>query len=1012
MESILIQQANSAPSATAVVHDTHTISYRELIMRADILVDLLEKHSLEPETPVFTLVQTGLPQVLAQIAVLRAGGTCVPVDPTAPPNRIKGMLEDLDTTLIIANSDSDLLAPDMNVVPIEAALDAQVDINNDQEISVRAGRPETHRSHILFTSGSTGRPKPVQVLTSSILHVLRSIRTGPLGSSDRSTAMLNPGFDFSILEMWKALLEGATVVHVPHIIRNDTLALQNFLKEQQITFTCVPTALFEVIALTAPEAFHGVRHVIVGGEAVSSSAMRTVLEASPPENLWNIYGPAEATICVTMARVDHQEAQRSRITIGHTFGDTKIFLLDGDLKPINEPKVTGELYIAGPQVRPGYLNREEENEKSFVSVDVAGTLIHMYRSGDLAQWRDKAGGSLDHIGRADDQIKISGYRVELGEVSRVIEEHPRVHSSVVNYQKENGAEYLEAYVVLGDQELDLNTEELIDWTNKKLPPYMVPSKVVKKETFPLTLNGKVDREALVSGNSDDETATPHEWTPEESDGDTGDLPKWLASVLQPMLPSWSGNPSDNFFSLGLGSLQAAQFLGRIRREQGKTISLAQLHSHPTIKTLAQFLADPSPEDNPESGIERWKRDLKDLENTILLPEWRDADEGRVFLTGATGFLGAHILQQLLCMPEVKQVACLARGQSGVSASARIQRNLEKYKLWDSCSEKTEKIIVLEGDLADPTLGLGERQFNWLANWASVIFHVGARVNWCEPYEAHYGSNILGMSHIIRAATLGRRKPLHYVSSIDVWTATGFINNAERVDADEPLMPHINAAPYDTGYSISQVVAEELLQRARGRGLPTAIYRPGFIVGHSEHAIANANDYFSRLVMGCIQIGYFPDLPTQYLEYITVDYVTSAILHISSDLNNLGRAYHVVPPDRRESISYGQLHQMLQDLGYQVEKIDYFDWVDKVRESPGNPLEAMMPLLEEEVCEGMTRLQTSLNTPVFDPRNTRIALKDSQCMEYVALNSGLLQRFIQNWVDRGEFTLDYGRAERG
>ncbi|KAJ5558683.1 hypothetical protein N7535_008896 [Penicillium sp. DV-2018c] len=1012
MEPILIQQANSAPNATAVVDDTHTISYRELIMRADVLVDLLEKHSLEPEKPIFTLVQTGLPQVLAQIAVLRAGGTCVPVDPAAPPKRIKGMLEDLSTTLIISSSDSDLSASGMDVVPIEAALDAQLDITNDQEISVRAGRPETHRSHIVFTSGSTGRPKPIQVLSSSILHALRNLPTGPLGSDDRATVMLNPGFDLSLLEMWKPLLEGATVTHVPHIIRTDPFALQDFVKQQKITFTILPTALFEVIALTAPEAFHGVRHAIVGGEAVSSSAMRSVLEAGPPENLWNLYGPAETTIYVTLARVDHQEAQRSRISIGQCFGETKIFLLDDDLQPIDEPRVTGIICVAGPQVSPGYLNREEENKKSFVSVDVAGTSTRMYRTGDLAQWRDTAGGALDYIGRADDQVKISGYRVELGEVSRVIEEHPRVHSCVVNYHKEDEVEYLEAYVELGDKKLDLNTEELIDWTKKKLPPYMVPSKVFKKRTFPLTSNGKVDREALVSGNSDDETSTPHEKTPDESDGDTGGLSTWLTSVLDPMLPSWDGNPSDNFFSLGLGSLQAAQFIGRIRRDQGKAITLGQLHSHPTISSLAQFLADPPVEEDPEtSGIERWKRDLKELENSIVLPDWQGADEGRVFLTGATGFLGAHILQQLLCLPAVKQVACLARGQSGISASARIQRTLEKYNLWDSRLEKTEKIMVLEGELTDLHLGLGERQFNWLTNWASVIFHVGARVNWCEPYEAHYEANILGTSHIIRAATLGRRKPLHYVSSIDVWSVSGFINNVERVDEDEPLMPHINAAPYDTGYSASQFVAEELLQRARARGLPTAIYRPGFIVGHSENAISNANDYFSRLVMGCIQIGYFPDLATQYLEYVTVDYVTSTILHIASDMNNLGRAYHLVPPDRHESINYNQLHQMLRDLGYPIEKIDYQGWVDKVRESPGNALEAMMPLLEEGVYEGMSRLETSKNTPIYDPRNTSLALRDSQCKQYVALNPDLLQRFIQNWVDQGEFTLESGGAER-
>ena len=208
------------------------------------------------------------------------------------------------------------------------------------------------------------------------------------------------------------------------------------------------------------------------------------------------------------------------------------------------------------------------------------------------------------------------------------------------------------------------------------------------------------------------------------------------------------------------------------------------------------------------------------------------------------------------------------------------------------------------------------------------------------------------------------------------------------------------------------MAEELVQRARARGLPTAIYRPGFIIGHSEIAIANANDYFSRLIMGCIQIGYFPDLATQYLEYVTVDYVASAILRIASDMGNLGRAFHIVPPNRDESVNYNDIHQMLRDLGYNVEKIDYQDWVDKVRGSPGTPLEAMMPLIEESVYEGMTRLETSKNTPIYDPRNTSIALTDSPDVKYVALNSKLLQRFIQNWLDQGDFTLEYDRTARG
>lgn len=1025
MEAFLIQRANSAPDATALVDDDRIISYRELISRADVLADLLEKQSLGPEKPICILVNAGLPEVLAQIAVLRAGGTCVPIDPAVPVGRLKGMLEDLATTHLIASKDYARFRPDLNIIPIETALEAYKEMDPNQEIPMRAGRPDTHRSHIMFTSGSTGRPKPIQVLSSSILHALKNSPCGSMHSSDRMTALINPGFDLSLFEMWRPLLVGATIVRVPDLVRTDPFELQDFVEKQKITVMIVPTALFQVIALTAPATFGGLRHVIVGGDVVSCNAMRNVIEAAPPEHLWNGYGPAEATIYVTMGLVDQEEVQQPRISIGRAIGDTKIFLLDDYEKPITEPGHTGEICIAGPQVSPGYLNRPEENKNSFMLVDSATLGIssdaptRLYRTGDLAQWRDKSGESLDYIGREDDQVKISGYRVELGDIARTIEKHPQVHSCVVRYDRRDEVEYLEAYVIPADWKQQLHTDKLIDWAKEKLPSYMVPSKAYRKRSFSISTNGKVDRKALQPDNDDKQPAEGRQlhsqinnadMTTDGGDRGTGDMAKWLASILQELLPKSDIKPSDNFFSLGLTSLQAARLVGRIRRERGRSITFAQVHSHPTTVYLANFLGGSSGVNNSNNSIfsdlERWKEDSKPPHDVISLPDWQARSEGRVFLTGATGFLGAHILQQLLDMPTVQQVACLARGRPGLSAGARVQQTLEKYDLWDGQLEKTQKIIVLEGDLADSALGLGGKRFTWLINWASAILHVGARVNWCEPYEAHYEPNVVGTRNIIRVAMLGRRKALHYVSSIDVWSVSGFINKVDRVYEDELLMPHLNALPYDTGYSASQFVAEELVQRARACGLPTAIYRPGFIIGHSEKAIANANDYFSRLIIGCIQSGYFPDLATQYLEYVTVDYVTTAILHIASSPENLGRAYHIVPPNRSHSVNYDQIHRMLQEIGYPVEKTEYKEWVEKIRQSPGNALEAMMPLLEEPVHGDLSRLQTSKNTPIYDPANTAVALKGRPEIKYIALNRDLLQQFVCNWVKREDYTLDH------
>ncbi|EPS33367.1 hypothetical protein PDE_08329 [Penicillium oxalicum 114-2] len=1027
MESRLVERANQAPDATAVIDNGRAVTYRELILRADILADILEKSLVKPEEPIGILVESGLHQIIAQIAIIRGGGTCVLIDPSMPMQRLRGMLDDLAIKHAITDDAFSSRLPDLKAIPIAQASNSKIEAVENAEISVRAGCPESYRSHIVFTSGSTGRPKPIQILSGSILHAVTHIPCGKLNPSDRASCLLNPGFDLALLEIWKPLLEGATVVKVPDLVRTDPFALRNFVEEQNIAFMIVPTALFEVISLNTPEAFRGTYHVIVGGDAVSNHAMQRVLDHSQPENLWNGYGPAEATILVTLGKVDKEEAQQPRISIGRTFGDTKICLLDDDLNCVSAPGETGEICIAGPQVSPGYLDRNEENEKSFITLDAErlgapfDAPTRLYRTGDLAQWRDQVGGVLDFIGRADNQVKISGYRVELGDVACAFESHPEVYLCEALYRREKEAEILEAYIVPVDWENQIDSAILLEWAKQKLPSYMVPRRVYKKQSFPLSENGKVDRKALLPDDDGDDMKTNEKETAgqkaslsdEPSHGlgsDERDMDEWLYKVIHEMLSVEEVDPSKSLFDQGLSSLQAARLIGRIRVEYGKRVTLREIYKNPTVKQLVAFLNDSDGEGKPEvSELEQWARDAKDLGYPSPLPDWQAPSEGRVFLTGATGFLGAHILQQLLSMETVKQVACLARSQAGLSASARIQQTLEKYDLWDGRLELTHKIMVLEGDLRDSKLGLGEEQYTWLTEWASVIFHVGAKVNWCDPYEAHYESNVVGMRNILQAATMGSRKALHYVSSIDVWSVSGFINNIDRVYEDEPLMPHLNALPYDTGYSASQFVAEELLQRARARGLPAAIYRPGFIVGHSQIGRSNANDYFSRLIMGCIQSGYFPDLDSQYLEYVTVDYVTSAILLIASNMDHLGRSYHIVPPDRSESVSYSEIHHMLQNLGYSVKKVDYATWVEKVRDSPGNPLEAMMPLLEEPVYEGLTRLQTSKNTPIYDPSNTAAVLKTRPDLAYVALNADLLQRFIHNWVDHGEFTFQQHSA---
>lgn len=193
-------------------------------------------------------------------------------------------------------------------------------------------------------------------------------------------------------------------------------------------------------------------------------------------------------------------------------------------------------------------------------------------------------------------------------------------------------------------------------------------------------------------------------------------------------------------------------------------------------------------------------DMNRVDDVELVPHWESADEGKVFITGVTGLVGAHLLHHLLLRPSVKQVACLARSKADLGAATRIQRTLERYDLWADCTEHKQKLVVLNGELSDNTLGLGTECLNWLANWTSMISHAGEKVNFCESYREYHTSNVLGTCNALHLAAAGRRKVFHYFSRIDAWGLTGFILGTKELYEDEPLMAHSQAVRYDLGYS--------------------------------------------------------------------------------------------------------------------------------------------------------------------------------------------------------------------
>lgn len=1015
MDQKFSQNASHNPDAIAVEDGSQKWSYSDVHREVERLSSILKSLKLPTEAPIGIIEELGSPIVIAQLAVIRARHTCLPLDPSLPTARLRDLLTEVGSQYVLSNKDCFDEVLGVEVIPItrkplESGYPAKASSQSNGIDQGHQGKKCGYRSHILYTSGSSGKPKAVQIPEIGILN-LASDPPILLQKLDRVAVINNPGFDVSLYEILVPLVVGATIVVVPRPVITDPFNAREFIAEKKISIVFLTASLFNIIAQACPTTFRGVRHVLTAGEAANIAAMTAVLESSgPPKNLWNTYGPTETLVFSTLHPVTPSELQYSNISIGKPFGDTKLLLVDSESNPITEPGKTGEILLGGPSLTPGYIGRPEENESRFV-ISTNGT--RYYKTGDLARWRPDDPDLLEFAGRVDLQVKQGGFRVELNEIEQNLLASKALSAAIVVQVRpsDDSDPFLVGYVIPAASN-SVRKRQLVEHMEKRVPDYMVPRDFVFCSKFPITEHGKVDRKGLKDRYLQHQEQSR---TDENVNGKSLDLAAQIRNIWSSLLNISEIKESDDFFSLRGTSIQAASMISTIQKQLGKTISMRALFENSRFKDLVQYIEEYAEGGNAPDDTESWLSDAAYGEEVSPVPDWQAPGEGRVFMTGATGFIGAHFLHRLLKMDTVREIICLVRPKNGMSARERVQSVLERYDLWDSCKDAITKMTVLHGDITKGQFGLTDEQFAWLVDRASVVFHLGAKLNFCEPYDAHQEVNVIGTKNTLEVAARGRRKTFHYMSSIDTWGTTGLTLETRRLLEDEPLEPHLPSLRYDTGYAASKWVAEAVVRRARQRGIPTIIYRPGFVIGDSRYGHGNPDDFFARLMVGTIQLGAFPRLPNQRMEYVTVDYVCRATLYIASCRRNLGKSFSLVAPDPADSVNLEKPHCIINEAGYPVELVPYWEWVHRLEKTDGqNPLMPLMPLLREPVLGGLSRFETSRNTPHYTSFNTVKALEEAPDIRYIPLDAGMLNRFLQFWDRKGYYHVlrkDSGPKER-
>jgi thioester reductase-like protein len=739
-----------------------------------------------------------------------------------------------------------------------------------------------------------------------------------------------------------------------------------------------PAYWHQVLALARPadERLRSVRLMITGGEMADPADCRAALRAAPWARLLNAYGLTETTITSAVFDIGAwlpAAEPHAAVPVGRPTRHARIMVLDGELNPV-PAGTAGEIYIGGCGVARGYLGRPALTAERFLPDARGVSGGRMYRTGDLGRWL--ADGSLEVAGRVDRQLKVHGFRVEPGEIESVLAGHPDIDQvSVVASTRDSGDTRLVAYYTPSAAAAapaaphHPPAASLRRYLLDRLPGYMIPAAFVARQHLPPGAGPWPDGQDGHEQHGHSERHTPTQ--------------AGLSALWARLLGKDHVGLDGDFFALGGNSLLAAEMLAHTRSIFGISADSVRpltrcLLRDPTLRGFSAAAADAragrlaADGDKAEADFTRETRlNLKirlDGAPSSPRPDWRSPRD--VLLTGATGFLGAHLLSELLATTGAR-VHCLVRARDDAAALSRVRQAADRYEL---ALRSADRVVPLAGDLAEPRLGLSDKAFRDLANGVDVIYHAGALVNFIYPYQELRAANVAGTREVIRLAGLYRGIPVHYVSTTAVLAGLG-VAGTRKVTEETPLAdPEL----LRMGYVETKYVAEELLRAAGRAGLPVAIYRPLDIVGSVHTGAWSTSTEMAALIRFIADTGLAPDIDLP-LDFVAADVCAAAVRHISVTAGATGRTYHLASP---ENAPLGVLVGRLRDRGYQIAELPFGDWVRELARQaardPSHPMAAFLPLFVDRGAAGLTVAEMYLKHifPSYTRTNTERALQGS------------------------------------
>ncbi|WP_224366826.1 myxochelin non-ribosomal peptide synthetase MxcG [Hyalangium versicolor] len=912
---LIAERVQEHPNAIAVEHGTHRLSYRELLQAARAVADQLAAAGVQPDSPVAVMVPRSIDAIVASLGVLISGAGYLPLDPQGPSTRTDAILEDARPELIITTeaASTSPSAPGKLTVRRNPRLATAESPSRPVPHASRA--TDEHLAYVIYTSGSTGQPNGVQIHHGALAHfVAGATWRYNMSCGDRVLQFAPLHFDASVEEIFLTLCIGGTLVLRTEEMLQSVPRLLSACAEHGITVLDLPTAFWHELAYSistdAARLPPSIRLVIIGGEAaLPERVARWRATVAPEVLLLNTYGPTEATVVATAATLNGSAHPRAseEVPIGRPLPGVSAAIMDSQGQPAT-PGAEGELYLMGGGLARGYWRRPEVDAARFVAVDSLPGRPRAYRTGDKVKLRED--GELVFVGRVDDEFKISGHRIDPAEVESVLLSLPGVREAVVIGQVlPGGVRRLCAHLVA--ESPPPAAAELRRALLAKLPAPMVPGIFVFSEQLPRTPTGKLDRNALRRALPTDESSAIAAAT---------ELERVVLQVWEQVLGVSATSAQDDFFELGGQSLQTIQVANRLSVALGREVPVATVFRYPTAAALAQALEQGGAKSHAVNGglTPAMLADAELPADIVPAPAGGQTSLRQVLLTGATGFVGAHLLDQLLRQTDAR-IVCLVRAQDEAQALNRIRESLVAQHLPTS---GLDRVLALPADLAQQWLGLGSARFHALAAECDAIYHNAAVVSLVREYGSLQAVNVRSTRELLRMAAAVRSKPLHYVSTLAV--APPLNLSPEVPEAFVP--PHPGLAD---GYQQSKWVAERLVQQAAERGLPAAVYRLGRVVSVPGRGSINTQDLVWRIVLAGVPAGALPQLAVGEA-WTPVDFVARALVRLSLEPRP-GAVFNLAPtPEVQLSDVFG----WVRDYGYPVDLCPVPEWRARVEARAG------------------------------------------------------------------------------